>query len=160
MALLPGRPFTVEKRPGPGKCPRRRRVRSWKRWQIAPSCGIWIGRPGRSMSCLPHGRVLRILPHARARPTWTRSSSASFSTSTLTLEDEFVRALFTEGQTQMGRMFVQESALPAGGALEVLDYERATEVSRGQRDGISFVLYCQPTRRATWGPACGAPLDI
>src|SRR5512139_647601 len=46
----------------------------------------------------------------------------------LNVEEEFVRALFTEGETQLGRTFVNEDALPADDVLEVLDWERATEV--------------------------------
>ena len=46
----------------------------------------------------------------------------------LNVEEDFVRALFTEGQTQLGRAFVHEPALSEANALHVLDYERASEV--------------------------------
>jgi hypothetical protein len=48
----------------------------------------------------------------------------------LNVEEDFVRALFAGGETQLGRAFVHEPALPAGDALHVLDFERASEVVR------------------------------
>ena len=49
----------------------------------------------------------------------------------LNVEEEFVKALFTDGQTQLGRVFVQERVLPTNGGpdgaldpgIQVLDYE-------------------------------------
>ncbi|MEN4100499.1 MAG: hypothetical protein ROW52_11290, partial [Anaerolineaceae bacterium] len=46
----------------------------------------------------------------------------------LNLEEEFIRALFVNGETQLGRVFVHEPALSDRNALYVLDYERASEV--------------------------------
>jgi hypothetical protein len=61
----------------------------------------------------------------------------------LNQEEDFVRALFTEGQTQLGRAFVHEPALSDENALHVLDYERASEVIRtASHRGISM-CYCR-----------------
>ncbi|NHZ85469.1 MAG: (Fe-S)-binding protein, partial [Planctomycetia bacterium] len=46
----------------------------------------------------------------------------------LNIEDDFVKALFTEGNTQLGRTFIHEPVLTEDNALHVLDYERATNV--------------------------------
>ena len=46
----------------------------------------------------------------------------------MNVEEEFIKALFTEGETQLGRVFVQEAALSVENSLHVLDYERASEV--------------------------------
>jgi len=48
----------------------------------------------------------------------------------ITVEDDFIRALFINGETQLGRTYVQEPALSGENALHVLDYERASEVIR------------------------------
>src|SRR5512140_1372718 len=48
----------------------------------------------------------------------------------LNVEDEFIRALFVNGETQLGRVYVHEPALSLDNALHVLDYERASEVIR------------------------------
>src|SRR5512143_4333077 len=46
----------------------------------------------------------------------------------LNVEEEFIKALFVNGETQIGRVFVHEPALSSENVLHVLDYERATEV--------------------------------
>jgi len=42
----------------------------------------------------------------------------------LNVEEDFIRELFTIGETQLGRTYVQEAALSDQNALYVLDYER------------------------------------
>ena len=77
----------------------------------------------------------------------------------LNVEEEFVRALFTEGQTQLGRAFVHEPALSEANALHVLDYERASEVIKSaSHRGISM-CYCRH-KMTHMGKACAAPIDI
>ena len=46
----------------------------------------------------------------------------------LNVEEDFVKSLFVENGTPLGRIFVQEAALPQDGKLEVLDYERASHI--------------------------------
>jgi hypothetical protein len=41
----------------------------------------------------------------------------------LNVEEDFVKDLLCRGKTRMGRVFVNESALGAGTALQVMDYE-------------------------------------
>ncbi len=77
----------------------------------------------------------------------------------ITVEDDFVRALFTEGETQLGRTFVNEEALKSEQALHVLDYERASEVIRtASHRGISM-CYCRHKKMHA-DQACDAPMDI
>jgi ferredoxin len=77
----------------------------------------------------------------------------------LNVEEDFVRALFTEGQTQLGRAFVHEPALSAANALHVLDYERASEViNSATHRGISM-CYCRH-KMTHMDRACTAPMDI
>ncbi len=45
----------------------------------------------------------------------------------ITVEEDFIKALFTQGETQLGRVFVNEPVLSNEQALHVLDYERASE---------------------------------
>ena len=77
----------------------------------------------------------------------------------INLEEDFCRELFATGQTQLGRAFVDETALPTGDALVVLDHERASEVVRSAKAiGIS-ACYCRH-KMARKGRACDAPMDI
>jgi len=77
----------------------------------------------------------------------------------LNVEEDFIRDLFARGTTQLGRVFVQESALPPEKMLHVLDYERASQVIRETATiGISN-CYCRHKMMHV-GKACDAPLDI
>jgi ferredoxin len=77
----------------------------------------------------------------------------------LEVEEDFIKALFTEGQTQMGRMFVMEPSLPGGNALEVMDYERASEAVREAKVMGVGLCYCRH-KAGHMGTACSAPLEI
>ena len=77
----------------------------------------------------------------------------------LNIEDDFVKALFTEGNTQLGRTFIHEPVLTEDNALHVLDYERATNViETAQHMGISM-CYCRH-KKEHLNMACDAPMNI
>jgi len=77
----------------------------------------------------------------------------------LNVEEEFIRALFTQGETQLGRTFVHEPVLGTENALLVLDYERASEVIRSASHRAVGLCYCRHKMEHI-GRACDAPLDI
>jgi ferredoxin len=77
----------------------------------------------------------------------------------LNVEEEFIRSLFVNGETQLGRVFVHEPALPSDHSLEVLEYERASEVIRTARHRAVGVCYCRHKMMHV-GRACDAPQDI
>jgi len=77
----------------------------------------------------------------------------------LNVEDAFIKALFTNGETQLGRVFVAESSLPVDGALVVLDHERASQVvADASHIGIGL-CYCRH-KMEHLGRACDAPMSI
>ncbi len=77
----------------------------------------------------------------------------------LNVEDEFIRALFTGGETQLGRVFVHEPALNAENVLHVLDYERASEVIRTATHRGIGICYCRHKMQHL-DQACQAPMEI
>jgi ferredoxin len=77
----------------------------------------------------------------------------------MNVEEEFIRALFTDGETQLGRVFVHEPVLTNENALHVLDYERASEVVRTATHRGIGVCYCRH-KMLHVDRACDAPLDI
>jgi len=77
----------------------------------------------------------------------------------LNVEEDFIRALFLQGETQLGRAFVHEPALTPDLSLHVLDYERASEVIRSAHHRAVGVCYCRHKMKHL-GRACDAPLDI
>jgi ferredoxin len=77
----------------------------------------------------------------------------------ITVEEDFIKALFTQGETHLGRVFVNEPVLTNENALHVLDYERASEVIKtASHRGISL-CYCRHKMEHA-GRACDAPRDI
>jgi ferredoxin len=77
----------------------------------------------------------------------------------LNVEDDFVRALFGTGETQMGRVFVHEPVLTEENALHVLDYERASDVIKTATSRGVGLCYCRH-KKSHLGQACEAPMDI
>ncbi len=77
----------------------------------------------------------------------------------LNVEEDFIRELFTDGETQLGRTFVHEPALPENNGLHVLDYERASEVIRTAKHRAVGICYCRH-KMHHMDKACSAPMDI
>ena len=77
----------------------------------------------------------------------------------LNVEEDFVRNLFVEGDTQLGRVYVNEPALSEQNALHVLDYERSTAIIKTASHIGVGICYCRH-KMDHMGRACEAPMDI
>ncbi|MBT3391160.1 MAG: (Fe-S)-binding protein, partial [Chloroflexi bacterium] len=77
----------------------------------------------------------------------------------MNIEEDFIRELFTRGDTQPGRTFVQEAVLPPDNAIHVLDYERASEVIKTASHRGVGVCYCRHKMEHV-DKNCGAPMNI
>ena len=77
----------------------------------------------------------------------------------LNVEEDFIKALFTRGETQLGRTFVNEPALSEENALHVLDYERASEIIRAASHRAVGDCYCRH-KMHHMQRACDAPMQI
>ncbi len=77
----------------------------------------------------------------------------------LNVEEDFIRALFTDGETQLGRVFVHEPVLTRDNSLHVLDYERATSVVESASHIGIGICYCRH-KMEHMGKACDAGMDI
>ncbi len=77
----------------------------------------------------------------------------------LNVEEDFIRELFTRGETQLGRVFINEPILSSENVLQVLDYERATEVIKTARHIGVGLCYCRH-KMEHMGKACKAPTEI
>jgi len=77
----------------------------------------------------------------------------------INVEEDFIKSLFLNTETQMGRVFVNESALPEEKSLHILDYEKASEVIKtASHIGISL-CYCRH-KMLHLNRACNAPMNI
>jgi len=77
----------------------------------------------------------------------------------MNVEEDFIRELFTRGETQLGRTFVQEPALSAENSLYVLDYERASEIIKTSTHRGIGICYCRHKMQHL-ERACAAPQEI
>lgn len=77
----------------------------------------------------------------------------------MNVEEDFIRNLFTEGETQLGRVFVQEPSLPSNNGLHVLDYERASGIIKNSEHIGIGICYCRHKMEHI-GKACDAPRYI
>lgn len=77
----------------------------------------------------------------------------------LNVEEDFIKNLFTLGDTQLGRTFVHEPVLINENAVHVMDYERVSEVIKtASHMGIS-TCYCRH-KMFHVGKVCDNPMDI
>ncbi|OFX89125.1 MAG: (Fe-S)-binding protein [Bacteroidetes bacterium GWF2_33_16] len=77
----------------------------------------------------------------------------------MNVEEDFIKSLFTLGETRLGRVFVNESVLSNDNAIHVLDYERASEIiNTASHIGVGM-CYCRHKMEHI-GKACNAPMDI
>jgi ferredoxin len=77
----------------------------------------------------------------------------------ITVEEDFIKSLFVQGETHLGRVFIHEPVLTNDQALHVLDYERASEVIKSASHRGIGLCYCRHKMEHV-GRACDAPQDI
>jgi len=77
----------------------------------------------------------------------------------MNVEEDFIRNLFTMGETQLGRVYINEEVLSNENALHVLDYERASEVIKTASSIGIGICYCRH-KMEHLGKNCDAPMDI
>jgi ferredoxin len=160
VARLPVRPFTVK--------------RAAKAWHMEEkqACRILDELTSRAVlldTQRPDGQVVYILPPPmagffefsmmRLRDDLDQKLMGELLYQYLNVEDEFVSSLFAATGTALGRVFVQEAALPKENHLHILDYERASEVIRSASHRSIGLCYCRH-KMLHMDKACSAPLDI
>ena len=77
----------------------------------------------------------------------------------LNVEEEFIENLFAHGETRLGRAFVNEPAIPDSLQLEVLDYEKASEIIKTAAYRGIGTCYCRH-KMDHLNRACKAPMEI
>jgi ferredoxin len=159
LSLLPIKPFTAEKA-----------ARIWK-IPLAEARNILEGLAGRALlvDIERRGRSVYALPPPmagffefslmRTRGDIDQKVLSELFHEYLNVEEDFVKALFTEGETQMGRIFIQEPVLTSDQAAHVLDFERATEVIQTAGQIGVGMCYCRHKMHHL-DRACDAPMDI
>ena len=115
---------------------------------------------GQSMYCLPPPMAgFFEFSLMRVRHDIDQQALSELFYQYLNVEEDFIRELFTNGETRLGRVFVHEPVLSEEHALQVFDYERASEVIKTATHRAVGVCYCRH-KMSHLGKACDAPMDI
>lgn len=159
VAQLPARPFAVKKA-----------ARIWK-MTLSETQKILEDLAGRALllDIEEDGRKTYLLPPPmagffefslmRLRGDIDQKALSELFYQYLNVEDDFIKALFAEGETHLGRIFVHEPSVRTDISLCVLDYERATEVIKtASHRGIS-ICYCRH-KMQHMGRDCDASKEI
>ena len=159
VALLPIRPFTAETA-----------ARIWK-IPVSEARKILEGLAGKAilLDAEENGVQTYVLPPPmagffefslmRIRGDIDQKALSELYYQYLNVEEGFIKALFTNGETQLGRVFVHEPSLSAGNSLQVLEYERASEVIRTASHRAVGLCYCRH-KMEHFGRSCTAPREI
>ena len=159
VSLLPLRPFSAEKAAHVWKMDR---VKTRK--ILDQLCGrailLDIQENGRQVYCLPPPMAgFFEFSLMRIRGDINQKLLSELYYQYLNVEEDFVKNLFLTGETKLGRVFVHEAVLSSENALQILDYERATQVIKtASHIGIS-TCYCRH-KMSHIGRDCDAPKDI
>lgn len=77
----------------------------------------------------------------------------------LNVEEDFIKELFFSTETKFGRVFVQEGVLSKENQLEILDYERVSQII--EESGFIGVSMCYCRHKAVHlGENCDAPMEV
>ena len=159
LSLLPIKPFTA-----------RKAARVWKMSEAeAQKLCETLATRALLVDIERRGRMIYVLPPPmagffefslmRVRDDLDQKLLSELFHQYLHVEEDFVKALFTTGDTQLGRAFVQEPVLTSEQAAHVLDYEKASEViETASHIGVGM-CYCRHKKQHL-GQACDAPMDI
>jgi formate hydrogenlyase subunit 6/NADH:ubiquinone oxidoreductase subunit I len=159
VSLLPIKPFTAEKA-----------SRIWK-MDITRAQNVLNDLAGRAIlvDMEQNGKSIYTLPPPmagffefslmRVRDDIDQKLLSELFYQYLNVEEDFIRELFTRGETQLGRVFVHEPVLSNEHALHVLDYERATEVIKTASHMAIGTCYCRH-KMVHMDRACDAPREI
>jgi ferredoxin len=159
MAQLPIRPFTVKKA-----------SRIWKKSlaetqkTLEELAGramlVDVDRDGQSVYTLPPPMAgFFEFSLMRIRDDIDQKALAELFYQYLNVEEDFIKNLFVDGETHLGRTYVHEPVLSSDNALHVLDYERASEVIKTATHRAVGMCYCRHKMEHK-GRACDAPMNI
>ncbi len=159
VSLLPIKPFTVEKA-----------SRIWKMDMASAQNAlnelagrailVDIERNGKSVYTLPPPMAgFFEFSLMRVRDDIDQKVLSELFYQYLNVEEDFIRELFTRGETQLGRVFVHEPVWSNENALHVLDYERATEVIKTASHIAIGTCYCRH-KMYHMDKACDAPMEV
>jgi Na+-translocating ferredoxin:NAD+ oxidoreductase RNF subunit RnfB len=160
VALLPLRPFTAEDAAARWKVDAAEARRTLDALASRAILLDTVHRDGRTTYVLPPPMAgFFEFSLMRVRGDLDQKLLSELFHQYLNVEEDFIRDLFTVGETRLGRTFVNEQAIPPELSLHVLDYERASEVAKTATIRAVGTCYCRHKAQHV-GTACDAPMEI
>jgi ferredoxin len=159
VSLLPIKPFTAEKA---GKIWGLNLAETRKILDELAGRALLVDieQNGKSEYCLPPPMAgFFEFSLMRIRDDLDQKALAELFYQYLNVEEDFIRELFTGGETRLGRTFVHEPVLSNENALHVLDYERASRVIEEARHMAVGLCYCRH-KMQHMDRECDAPMEI
>lgn len=159
LTLLPLRPFTAE-----------RASRAWKMKLVETRAVLnALAARGILLDMEDGGKQKYVLPPPmagffefsmmRVRSDIDQKLLSELFYQYINIEEDFIKQLFVNGETQIGRMLVREPVLMSRDSLHVLDYERSSQIIKtASHIGIAD-CYCRH-KMSHLGKACKAPMNI
>lgn len=77
----------------------------------------------------------------------------------LNVEEDFIKDLFLGTETRFGKVFVQEGVLSNQNQLEIMDYDRASNVIKNAKFITVSMCFCRH-KMEHLGKACSAPMEV
>ncbi|MDW8800279.1 4Fe-4S dicluster domain-containing protein [Clostridium sp. A1-XYC3] len=77
----------------------------------------------------------------------------------LNVEEDFIKDLFLSTETRFGKVFVQEGVLSNQNQLEIMDYDRASNVIKNAKFITASMCFCRHKMKHL-EKACSAPMDV
>ncbi|MCT8978495.1 4Fe-4S dicluster domain-containing protein [Clostridium sp. CX1] len=77
----------------------------------------------------------------------------------LNVEEDFIKDLFLSTETRFGKVFVQEGILSNQNQLEIMDYDRASNVIKNAKFITASMCFCRHKMKHL-EKACSAPMDV
>lgn len=159
VASLPIKPFTIAQA---ARIWKKSLLESQKILEALASKAILLDmeQHGEQLYCLPPPMAgFFEFAFMRVRHDIDQKALAELFEQYIFVEEDFMRALFVEGDTGLGRVFVQEAMLDEAARLEILDWERASHIIETASEiGVSM-CYCRH-KKEHLGKNCDAPMDI
>jgi len=159
VADLPIKPFTVKKA---ALIWNKRKVEARKILEELASRGLLVDvrQKGKTFYVLPPPMAgFFEFSMMRVRKDIDQNHLAELYHQYINVEEDFIKNLFTKGETQLGRTFVSEPALSGQNALHVLDYERASRIIEKSTHMSVSMCYCRH-KMLHLDKACDAPMEI
>ncbi len=159
VARLPIKPFTAETA---AACWKRPLAETRKLLEALAGRAVLLDmeQNGRQEYCLPPPMAgFFEFALMRVRTDIDQKALSELLHQYINVEEDFMRDLFVQGETGLGRVLVHEDMLDEAARLEVLDYERASRIIDDSPEiGVSM-CYCRH-KKEHLGTNCGAPIDI